>query len=238
MLRWSKKVLLWWTLRELPANIKSVAMHKLLAAIDIPDRAVRAEKIKDTFNGWKESLVNGNIEKLAELEKSYGDRLNTASKLMLAPNFPMPHFSVNQGLLDEVTKARLNILMLQEDVMHIPQIKTLLLVMALLVLILSVIANYFTLTTKLGSDFINGDQTITAIINGVFSILLTSVEVIGFFVLIHFTHGEGLKRKFAIMLGVIGAILLIAGVSITILTRAEIGSTALTNSSQSIGKIE
>jgi len=145
---------------------------------------------------------------------------------------------VNQGLLDEVTKARLNILMLQEDVMHIPQIKTLLLVMALLVLILSVIANYFTLTTKLGSDFINGDQTITAIINGVFSILLTSVEVIGFFVLIHFTHGEGLKRKFAIMLGVIGAILLIAGVSITILTRAEIGSTALTNSSQSIDKIE
>lgn len=237
--RWPKKFLLWWTLRGLPADIKPVAMQKMLELIDIPDRTHRAEKIKETFHAWKEAVAEGSKEKTSELEKSYEEKLATASRLMLAPNFPMPHFSVNQGLLDEATKAKMNISMLENEVMQIPPIKTWLLVMALLVLILSVIANYFTLTAKLGSDFINGNETITAIVNGVFSVLLALIELIGFYVLIHFTPGENLKRGFARCVGLIGAILLIVGVSITILTRTEIGSTTLSGSSnQSIGKIE
>lgn len=237
MRRWTKKFLLWWTLRGLPADLKAVAMKDLLEALDVSNRSERAYMIKEAFHGWKESLTNDTNEKIAEIEKTYEEKLAAASKLMLAPNFPMPHFSVNQGLLDEATKAKINREIAEEEIMNIPLIRTWLLILTLLVLILSIIANYFTLTIKLGNDYIDGNDTITAVVNAVFSVLLAAIELIGFYVLINFTPGGRLKINLARVIGIFGAILLIVGVSIIIFSRTEIGGTALT-ATQSVGKIE
>lgn len=222
--------------RQLPGDMQSSIMHDLLGVIDIPDRREKVKRTKEIFRPYKEHLETPYKQKVSDCRKEYSEMLDKAQSNVIAPNFPMPHISINHSVLEQKVKAKLTLQALEEEIMDIPQTNKFHIFAAVLGILLSAIANFMTLNMKLGNDWIGGNEMLSTGGNGLFSLLLIVFEAIGLYLLMHFIPrraGHGLGRLF----GIIGAIVLVISVCIIIFSRAEIGTSAMTTI-QDVGKVE
>ncbi len=222
--------------RQLPGDMQSSIMHDLLGVIDIPDRLEKVRLTKEIFRPYKEQLETPYKQKVSDCRKEYSEMLGLAQSNVLAPNFPMPHISINHSVLEQKVKAKLTLQALEEEIMDIPQTNKFHLFAAVLGIFFSGIANFITLNMKLGNDWIGGNELLSTVGNGLFSLLLIIFEAIGLYLLMHFMprkSGHGLGRLF----GIIGAIVIVISICIIIFSRAEIGTSAMTTV-QDVGKVE
>ncbi len=222
--------------RQLPGDMQSSIMHDLLGVIDDPDRLEKVRRTKEIFRPYKEQLETPYAQKVSDCRKEYSEMLDKAASNVIAPNFPMPHISINHSVLEQKVKAKLTLQSLEEEIMDIPRTNNFHLFAAVLGILLSAIANFMTLNMKLGNDWLGGNEILSTGVNGLFSLLLIIFEAIGLYLLMHFMprkSGHGLGRLF----GIIGAIVLVISVCIIIFSRAEIGTSAMTTV-QDVGKVE
>ena len=222
--------------RQLPGDMQASIMHDLLSVIDIPDRLEKVRRTKEIFRPYREQIETPYEQKVSDCRKEYSEMLDKAQSKVLAPNFPMPHISINHSILEQKVKAKLTLQSLEEEIMEIPQMNSFHLFAAVLGILLSAIANFMTLNMKLGNDWIGGNEMLSTLGNGLFSLLLIVFEAIGLYLLMHFMprkSGHGLGRLF----GIIGAIVIVVSTCIIIFSRAEIGTIAMTTV-QDVGKVE
>lgn len=238
--RWFHKVLVWLSLKSLPAEIKCEMMQQgLHNIVDMPERSQRASTIKHVCSDLRDKYISEHDNKVAVLKQQYDDKISRASKNILAPSLPYLQSSVDQGLLDEKTEAHLNIQMDKEEVISLPNITTMYKVISFMMLILSVVANYYTFSALFGNDFMGGSEKLSMAVILIFSFTLVAVEIFGFYFLLTLLPCAGLRIGLAKMLGILGAVLLIVSVGLTIISRTELGNSITTSTSQSMtGKIE
>lgn len=237
--RWFNKVMVWLSLRSLPAEIRCEMMQGLHDIVDMPDRSQSACTIKQVCSDLRDKHISEHNNKAAVLKQQYDDKISRASKNILAPSLPYLQSSVDQGLLDEKTEAHLNIQMDKEEVMSLPNITTTYKVISFMMLILSIVANYLTFSALFGNDFIGGSEKLSMTVILIFSITLVAVEIFGFYFLLTLLPDMGMRIGLARMVGIFGAVLLIVSVGLTIISRTELGNSVTTNTSQSMtGKIE
>jgi len=221
---------------QLPGDKQADAMHSLLAVIDSPDRMEKVRRIREIFGPYKEQVDPNYEQNMEDCRKEYSEMLDKAKSNVIAPHFPMPHISINHGLLEQKIKAKLTLQSLEEEIMCIPQTRKFHLFAAALGILLSAVANFMTLNIKLGNDWLGGSEMLSTCGNGLFSLLLIIFEAIGLYLLLHFMprkSAHGLGRLF----GIIGAIIIVVSVLIIVFSRAEIGTSAVTTV-QDVGKVE
>jgi hypothetical protein len=222
--------------RQLPGDMQAAVMHDLLGVIDIPNRLEKVKRTREIFRPYKEQLDPHYEQKISDCRKEYSEMLDKAASNVIAPNFPMPLISINHDLLEQKVKAKLTLQALEEEIMSIPQTNGFHLFAAVLGILLSAIANFMTLNMKLGNDWIGGNEILSTVGNGLFSLLLIIFEAIGLYLLMHFMpkkSGHGLGRLF----GLAGALVIVISICMIILSRAEIGTSAMTTV-QDVGKVE
>lgn len=222
--------------RQLPGDMQSSIMHDLLGVIDTPDRLEKVKLTRAVFRPYREQLETPYKQNLSDCRKEYSELLDKAASNVIAPNFPMPHISIKHDLLEKKVKAKMTLQSLEEEIMVIAQTNSFHLFAAVLGILLSAIANFMTLNMKLGNDWIGGNEILSAVGNGLFSLLLIIFEAIGLYLLMHFMprkSGHGLARVF----GIVGAIVIVISICIIIFSRAEIGTSAMTTV-QDVGKVE
>lgn len=222
--------------RQLPADMQSDVLHKLLSIIDIPDRIRKINLTRDIFQPYKESLKPAYEQKISDCLMESSAMLETVQSNVIAPNFPMTHIEINHDLLDQKVKAKLELQALEKEVLAIPRTNNMHYFAAGFGILLSVVANFMTINTKLGNDWIGGNEMLSTICNMFFALMLIIFEAIGLYLLFHFMPrkaGNGLGR----LCGIIGAILIVLSVCTIIFSRAEIGSNTPTTI-QDTGKVE
>lgn len=222
--------------RQLPGDMQSSIMHDLLGVIDIPDRLEKVKRTKEIFRPYKEQLETPYAQKVSDCRKEYSEMLGLAQSNVIAPNFPMPHISINHSVLEQKVKANLTLQSLEEEIMDIPKLPDSFLYFSLLGLVLATVANYMLLSDKFGRDWVGGSETVTAICNGFFSLLLDMLVAIALSYFMHIMPKRA-GNGFAKLIGIIGAILFIISVCITVIARTEIGTSAMINV-QDTGKVE
>jgi hypothetical protein len=221
---------------QLPADVQSTVLHKLLSIMDIPDRLRKVNLTREIFRPYKELLEPAYEKKISDCRMESSAMLEKVQANVLAPNFPITHVEINHTLLDRKVKAKLTLQTLEEEVLAIPRTNKMHLFAAGFGILLSVMANFMTINMKLGNDWIGGNEILSTAGNIFVSLMLIVFEAIGLYILLHFMPrktGNGLARFF----GIIGAILIVLSVCTIIFSRAEIGSNA-TTTIQDVGKVE
>jgi hypothetical protein len=222
--------------RQLPGDMQSAVMHDLLGVIDISDRMEKVRRTREIFRPYKEQLEAPYEQRVSDCRKEYSDLLDKAQSNVIAPNFPMPHISINHNVLEQKAKAKITLQTLEEDIMDVPKFPDSFLYFSLLGIVLATVANYMLLSDKFGRDWVGGSETVTAICNGFFSLLLDMLVAIALSYFMHIMPKRA-SNGFAKLVGIIGAILFIISVCITVLARTEIGTSAMINV-QDTGKVE
>lgn len=222
--------------RQLPGDMQAAVMHDLLEVIDIPDRMERVRRTREIFRPYKEQLEAPYKQKISDCRKEYSEMLDKAQSNIIAPNFPMPHISINHDLLEQKVKAKMTLQALEEDIMDIPRFPESFLYFSLLGLVLATVTNYMLLSDKLGRDWVGGSDALTAICNGFFAVLTDIFVAISFAFIMHIMPKKT-ANGFAKLIGIVGAALLIISVGFMVLARTEIGSNAMTVI-QDVGKVE
>jgi lipid-A-disaccharide synthase-like uncharacterized protein len=222
--------------RQLPGDMQSSVMHDLLGVIDIPDRLEKVRRTKEVFRPYKEQLETPYEQKVSDCRQEYSEMLDKARSNVIVPNLPMPHLSVNHDVLEQKVKAKLTLQALEEEIMEVSQLPDSFLFFSVLGIVLSTVANYMILEDKFGRDWLGGNELLTAICNGLFSLLLDMFVAIGLTYLMNIMPkktGNGFTK----LIGIAGALLFIISVCIIVLARTEIGTSVIT-SVQDVGKVE
>ena len=234
--RYYQKVRLRKLVRQLPGDMQSAVMHDLLGVIDIPDRLEKVRRTREIFRPYKDQLDAPYQQKVTACTKEYSALLNKAQSNVVAPNFPMPRITISHDILEQKAKAKITLQTLEEEVMEVPKLPDSFLYFSLLGLVLATLANYMLLSDKFGRDWVGGSEAVTAICNGFFALLLDVLVAIALSYFMHIMPKKA-ANSFAKLIGIIGAILFIISVCITVLQRAEIGTSAMINV-QDTGKVE
>jgi len=211
-------------------------MYDLIGIIDIPDRSEKIRKTKETFSIYKQKIECLYESRVSDIRKKYEEKLSMVGAYLIAPNPPMLNFTINHELLEQKVKGRLTLQSLEDEIINLPEIGTFNYFAAVLGVLLSAVANFITLNIKLGNDWIGGNEVISTAVNGLFSLVLMLFEATGFYLLMYFLPrraSNGLVR----IVGIIGAIMVVVAICIIVFTRAEIGTTEITNV-QDIGRVE
>jgi len=222
--------------RQLPGDMQAAVMHDLLGVIDIPDRMEKVRKTREVFQPYRDQLEVPYEQKVTDCHKEYSEMLDKAQSNVIAPNFPMPHISINHDVLEQKAKSKMTLQSLEEDIMDVPKLPDSFLYFSFLGLVLATVANYMLLSDKLGRDWVGGSDTLTALCNGFFSLLTDILVAISLSFIMH-NMSKKAANGFAKLIGFIGAILLIGSICVMVLARTEIGSNAMTNI-QDTGKVE
>lgn len=222
--------------RQLSGDIQSAIMGDLLGVIDIPDRLEKVRRTREIFRPYREQLDPTYEQKIADCRKDYSAMLDKVQSNVIAPNFPMPHISINHDVLEQKAKSKMTLQTLEEDIMDVPKLPNSFLYFSLLGLVLATVANYMLLSDKLGRDWVGGSDTLTALCNGFFSLLTDILVAISLSFIMH-NMSKRAANGFAKLIGFIGAILLIGSICVMVLARTEIGSNAMTNITDT-GKVE
>jgi hypothetical protein len=224
-------------LRRLPGELQSSLMYELLDVIDMTDRREKLRRTREIFAHLrKEELHVPHQQEIADCQAEYLAQIEKSAANILAPDFPMARIAINHDRLEQKARAKLTLQSLEEEIMLLPQINTFHLFAALLGVLVSTIANYMTIASKFGNDWIGGNEIVTAICNIFFSLLLNLFEAIGLYLFLHFIpqrYGKSLARLF----GIIGSLLIVFSIVLMIFSRTEIGSTIMTGA-QALGKVE
>jgi len=222
--------------RLLPADMQTDVLHKLLCIIDIPDRIKKITLTREIFKPYKDKLEPHFVQKIKECIDESNAMLVKVQVNVIAPTVPITHIEVNHAVLDQKVKAKLTLDALEEEIVTIPKSNRLLLISACFGILVSGIANFMTFSKILGNDWMGGNELYSTIANFLFSLLLLIFEAIGFYILFHYMSRK-VGHGFARIIGIIGALLLIASVCTIIISRGEIGSNAA-STTQDIGKVE
>lgn len=233
--RFRQKQLICRLVKYLPGDMQPEVLHKLLDVIDVPDRMEKVRRTRMIFQAVKAQLDNPYQEKLADINQEYSSRLSRAASNVIVPDLPMPRLSINHNVLEEKAKARLTLDCLEEEVMGIPHTSTFHLYMALLGILMSAVANFSTITARFGNDWIGGNELMSTLCNGFFSLAMCVFEAIGLYLFMHFMP-KRYTNGFSRILGMVGALVIVVSLCIAIFSRVEVGTSVITP--QDSGKVE
>lgn len=220
----------------LPGDMQPALLHDLLEIIDLPDRMAKVTRTREIFRAAKAQMEAPYREKMDNLDRDYADRFKKAGTYVVAPGFPMPRISINRPLVEEKAKARLTLQAIEEEISEIPPASNFLLYAAVMGILLSTIANFMTINSKLGSDFMGGNELASTICSIFFALVLCVFEAIGFYCLLHWMP-KRYTNGFSRILGMVGAVVIIVSVCIAIFSRVDVGSPVISNT-QEMGKVE
>ena len=222
--------------RTLPGDMQPAILHDLLEVIDLFDRMEKVRRVRSIFLTVKEQLGVPYQGKLEDIHQEYTSRLTMAASNVLVPEFPMPRLSINHSMLEEKAKAWLTLQTLEEEIMSLPHTSKFLSYAAILAISIAVWPNYMTITAKFGNDFIGGNELISSLFIGFMALVLCCFEVIAPFAALTFMpkkYRNGCSR----MLTIIGSVVIMISLCLAIISRSEIGASAITNP-QEMGKVE
>lgn len=213
--------------RRLPGEWRADIYHEFMKISDLPDRGEKIRLTHELFIPYRQSIDPVFKEKVLNCEHEYKNTLSNIQSNALMPLFALPSITINQDLLEQKIKAKLNLEALEREIMSVPKTRFFNLFVAILGVFISLLGTYATFNAMLGNDWLGGNESLSTAINGIFSLIVIMVEAISFYSLIHYMPKKsrnGLNR----LLGIVGAILVILSISMLIFSRSEIGSNVVT----------
>ena len=221
---------------RLPGDMQAETMHDLLHIIDVPERSEKVNKTRDIFKALKNRVETSVEKEEASLREEFAKQMERAAGNVVAPGFPVPHLRIDQNMLEQKAKAKMTLVNLEEEIMNIPESGRFSLIAAFLGASLAVAANYFTLSSYFGNDWIGANETITAVCNGIISIIMILFETLGLYLFLNFiprTRSHGIAK----LIGIVGAALIVISICAMIFTRTEIGTSTVAKTPEA-GQVE
>ena len=122
-------------------------------------------RTRETFRPYREQLDPTYEQKIADCRKDYSAMLDKAQSNVIAPNFPMPHISINHDVLEQKAKVvKRPSRPLRRISWMYPSCLTRSYTSRSPDLSLATVANYMLLSDKLGRDWVGGSDTLTALL--------------------------------------------------------------------------
>lgn len=187
-----------------------------------PDPQTRRKELGDLFLGLRQQVRSEAQTQREEALATCRDRIAKHKRKILPPDIPGGCITVDGDKLAEKAKARWNADTLKEEIGAYPEISAGHRRMAMLLLLLSLLANWMTVTQFLGADWL-GNESMSVAATASVALLLTVAELVGFGLVTVFVPDQ---FKLFIMkgIGVLGAVSLLLGLLLLILGRSELGS--------------
>jgi len=222
--------------RQLPGDMQPALLSQLIEIIDLPDRMEKVRRTREIFVSAKGQINEPYRQKVEDCSQEYEDRIKRAASNILLPDLPIPRLAINHALLEEKAKAQLTLGSLEEEIMTLPHTNRFHMFAGMLGVLLSSVANFMTVTAKLGSDWIGGNETASILCNAFISLTMCILEAAGFYLFMSFMP-KRLANGFSRILGMVGAVIVVVSICIAIFSRIEVGPSSITNPQDS-GKVE
>lgn len=221
---------------RLPGGMQAEAMHDLLHIIDVPERSEKVSRTRGIFKALKERVESSVDNRASSLREDFEKQLERAAGNVVAPGFPIPHLRIDQNMLEQKAKAKMTLVSLEEEIMSIPETSRFNVIAAFLGASLAVAANYYTLASYFGNDWIAASETITAACNGFASIIMILFETLGLYLFLNFIP-RSKSHSIAKLIGIVGAALIVVSICVMIFARTEIGTSSVTKTHDA-GQVE
>lgn len=234
--RYNQKKRLRSIVTRLPADMQAAAMYGLVGLIDILDSREKVARTREVFGAMKEQAEVCRKTEADALRDEFVKQLERAAGNVVAPGFPIPELRIDQNMLEQKAKAKMTLASLEEEIMSIPPTGTFNLIAAFLGASLAVAANYFTISSYFGNDWIAANEMMTAVCNGLISIIMILFETLGLYLFLNFVP-RSKSHYIAKTIGIVGAALIVISICVMIFARTEIGTTKAIKTTD-VGQVE
>lgn len=222
-------------INRLPEEFRHGVLDELTDMADLPN-AQRRERIGQLFGEIQVTIEQRFERDIASVKAHYADLKQRMQERVLSPESPRVVIAVDyEGLLQK-TKATLALAQLQQEYGRLLKPNNILYITAGLGILFSLSGTYFTFNSHLG-DWIGGDEKASMAANAFLTLAANVLEATSLFMLLWFLpekYAHGIAR----LLGIAGAMLLVASVVLLILMRTDIGSTMVQTTAGNAGRFQ
>jgi hypothetical protein len=220
---------------RLPEEFRQDAIVKLSDIADLP-RTQRKERIAEIFVEIQSTIERRFEDEISAIKVSCSQLKRKMQERFLSPECPYVEIYPNYENLLEKTKATFALSRLHQEYDQILKPNPLLYVTAVLGITFSLVGTYLTFTSRLG-DWVGGNETVSIAANALLSLAFNVLEATALFMVLSFLpekYAHGVSR----MIGIAGAVLLVASVVVVICMRSEIGTSIAESVVKNMGSVQ